>query len=135
MVVYVCRQDCVFDGLVPRRCVVGVGGLWRVHGIYLWSGRVVWLGVLCVVCLRCQTLCVVVDGMCGGFCRCVWLFQMSLYSMGGYHSLRQCRFLVSAHSCYAFFSWLSCHYEPRAVFLTFQGVAKKGRCAAVLLVL
>ena len=25
MVVYVCRQNCVFDGLVPRRCVVGVG--------------------------------------------------------------------------------------------------------------
>ena len=28
MVVYVCRQNCVFDGLVPRRCDVGVGGLW-----------------------------------------------------------------------------------------------------------
>ena len=25
MVVYVCRQNCGFDGLVPRRCVVGVG--------------------------------------------------------------------------------------------------------------
>ena len=135
MVVYVCRQNCVFDGLVPHRCVVGVGGLWRVRGIlygrgewrgwvfYVWfvydARRYVWLLMGCVC----------------GFCRCAWLFQMSLYSMGGYHSLRQCRCLVSAHSCYAFFSWLSCHYEPRAVFLTFRGATKKGLCAAVLLVL
>ena len=148
MVVYVCRQNCVFDGLVPRRCVVGVGDcgvcvvfslvgrvVWLEVCYSLWSGRVVWLegyvwfgyDARCYVWLLMGCVC---DSCCG-----VWLFQMSLYSMGGYHSLRQCRCLVSAHSCSAFFSWLSCHYEPHAVFLTFQGVAKKGRCAAVLLVL
>ena len=56
MVVYVCRQNCVFDGLVPRRCVVGVGDcgvcvvfslvgrvVWLEVCYSLWSGRVVWL--------------------------------------------------------------------------------------------
>ena len=47
MVVYVCRQNCVFDGLVPRRCVVGVGGLWRVRGILY--GRGEWHGWVCYV--------------------------------------------------------------------------------------
>ena len=149
MVVYVCRQDCVFDGLVPRRCVVGVGdcgvcvviiygrGEWCSWRCAILYGRGEWRGWVCYVWVVYDARCYVwlLMGCVGGFCRCAWLFQMSLYSMGGYHSLRQCRCLVSAHSCYAFFSWLSCHYEPRAVFLTFQGATKKSRCAAVLLVL
>ena len=37
----------MFDGLVPRRFVVGVGGLWRVRGILF--GRGEWHGWVCYV--------------------------------------------------------------------------------------
>ena len=61
MVVYVCRQDCVFDGLVPRRCVVGVGdcgvcvvfiygrGEWCGWGCAILYGRGEWHGWVCYV--------------------------------------------------------------------------------------
>lgn len=64
MVVYVCRQNWVFDGLVSRRCVVGVGdfgvcmvfiygrGEWRGWVCYVWfvydARRYVWLLMGCV---------------------------------------------------------------------------------------
>ena len=76
MVVYVCRQDCVFDGLVPRRFVVGVGVLWRVRGILFgrgeWHGWVcyVWFGYdarcyvwLLMGCVRLLSLCLAVPGV------------------------------------------------------------------------
>ena len=47
MVVYVCRQDCVFDGLVPRRCVVGVGDC-GVCVVFIY-GRGEWCGWRCAI--------------------------------------------------------------------------------------
>ena len=62
----------MFDGLVPRRCVVGVGGLWRVRGILFGRASGVAGGVLfsmvgasgmagCVMC----GLSMMPDAMCG----------------------------------------------------------------------
>lgn len=58
MVVYVCRQNCVFDGLVPHRCVVGVGdcGVCMVFSVVGASGV-----AGCVMC----GLAMMPDVMCG----------------------------------------------------------------------
>lgn len=77
MVVYVCRQNCVFDGLVPRRCVVGVGdcgvyvvfiygrGEWCGWVFYVWFGYdvrcYVWLLMVCGGGLL--SLCMAVPGV------------------------------------------------------------------------
>ena len=58
MVVYVCRQNCVFDGLVPRRCVVGVGDC-GVYVVFIYRRASGVAG--CVMC----GLAMMPDAMCG----------------------------------------------------------------------